>query len=219
MLPIISIVGHSNVGKTTFLERLIPELRSRGYRVGAVKHSHHGVDLDTPGTDSHRLAKAGADPVALASSGRLWVTHSLDQELSPQAIADLFFTDVDLMLTEGYKRGSHPKIEVWRHGVSDAPLCQDWELVARVGDVWPSSSAPHFNSDDVGGVAALIEERFLHQRKESLYISVNDKPVVAEGFARRVVVQTLMGLLSALKGYTPDPSKVVVQWRKGDSKG
>ena len=115
MLPVISIVGHSNVGKTTVLERLIPELRSRGYRVGAVKHSHHGVDLDTPGTDSHRLAEAEADPAALASSGRLWVTHALDKELPPQAIADWFFTDVDLMRTEGYKRGPHPIKAAARH--------------------------------------------------------------------------------------------------------
>lgn len=215
MIPIISVVGHSDVGKTAFLERLVPEIRARGYRVGVVKHSLHGVQLDPPGTDSRRLTDAGGDPVVLTSEGRVWVTRTCATDTTPQAIVDMHMNDVDIVLTEGYKRGPHPKIEVWRQDSGDHPVCEDWELVARVGDPWPSSAVPHFGLADASGVAALLEERFLRQRKEGLSISVNGVSVAAEGFAQHIVARTLLGILSALKGVSSEPTDVVIRWRRG----
>lgn len=215
MAPIVSVVGRTNVGKTTFLEALVRELRSRGHRIGVIKHSHHSVEMDPPGTDTRRLTDVGGEPVVLASVGRLWATRAVQGEASPEAVADLFLGDVDLVLTEGYKRGAHPKIEVWRQSVGGDPLCQDGELIARVGDPWPSSSAPHFAMSDASGVAAFLEERYLQHRKQSLSVTVDGKQILLEGFALHIVTRTLLGMLSALKGVSADPSDIVIRWRRG----
>ncbi len=67
MPPMISIVGRAKSGKTSLLERLIPELKRRGYRLATIKHSAHGYDLNQTGKDSQRLANAGSDAVVVSS--------------------------------------------------------------------------------------------------------------------------------------------------------
>ena len=113
--PIVSIVGRSNSGKTTLIEKLIPELKRRGYRIGTIKHTHHAPDIDRPGKDTSRHSAAGADTVMLASSGRVAMIKQTDAE-GIDALAG-YFNDVDLLMTEGYKREPKPKIEVVREAM------------------------------------------------------------------------------------------------------
>ena len=68
----IAIVGNSGAGKTTLLERLIPALKRKGLRVGAIKHDAHRFDIDHPGKDSHRLTAAGADTMVITSASIRW---------------------------------------------------------------------------------------------------------------------------------------------------
>jgi len=53
-VPILSIVGRSNSGKTTLLEKLIAELTRQGLCIGTMINSHHHPDMDTLGKDSWR---------------------------------------------------------------------------------------------------------------------------------------------------------------------
>jgi molybdopterin-guanine dinucleotide biosynthesis protein B len=160
IVPIISVVGKSGVGKTTFLEKLIAELKRRGYRVVAVKHDVHGFEIDRPGKDSWRLAQAGSDSVVIASPRRLALIKRLDEEMALGEIAALL-TDVDIILTEGYKRGDAPKIEVSRRGRGGELLCTPDELVAIVSDQLFDLDVPQFDLDDAGGIVDLLEGRFL----------------------------------------------------------
>ncbi len=163
MLPVISIVGKSGVGKTTLLEKLIPELKRRGYRVATVKHDVHGFEIDQPGKDTWRHAQAGSDHVVIASSNRIAHIQRLDQELSlPEIVATIH--DADIVLTEGYKRGPAPKIEVSRAERSRELLCTPEELVAIATDQPYDMDVPQFGLDDVVGLADLIEERFLRAK-------------------------------------------------------
>ena len=111
---VMSIVGKSGSGKTTLLERLLPELRRRGLRVGVLKHHHHMSSFDTPGKDTYRLAEAGAELVVGASPVQVAVFHRTEGSADLDAVIATHFADVDLVLTEGYKRGAYPKIEVHR---------------------------------------------------------------------------------------------------------
>jgi len=160
VIPIISIVGKSNSGKTTLLERLIAELKRRGYRVGTIKHDVHGFDIDRPGKDSWRHAQAGSDVVVIASPNRLALIRRLERELSLDEVAR-YFSDVDIILTEGYKRGDKPKIEVSRREVSEELLCTQEELVAVATDHPVDVDVPQFALDDAVGLVNLLEERFL----------------------------------------------------------
>ena len=164
MKPIISVVGRSNTGKTTFLEKLIRELKARGYRVATIKHHLHPFEVDTPGKDSWRHAQAGADTTVVASPAQMALMRRLPAELSLDQLAEMIGDDVDIILTEGYKFGTKPKIEISRQERGTELLCTADELVALVTDVpRPGFAAPQFGLDDAAGVADLLEARFLRR--------------------------------------------------------
>lgn len=133
--PIVSVVGKTNNGKTTLLERLIPELKRRGYTVAAIKHDAHEFEIDHEGKDTYRLAQAGADAVIISSPARLAAIARVPREQSLDDIAGWLVTPVDIILTEGYKRQNKPKIEVTRTGEL---LCgMDDRLMAVVNNIAP----------------------------------------------------------------------------------
>lgn len=160
MIPIISVVGKSGVGKTTLLEKLIAELKRRGYRVATVKHDVHGFEIDQPGKDSWRLAQAGSDTVVIASPKKLALIKSLDRELALSEIAP-FLEDVDIVLTEGYKREGMPKIEVSRREKGAELVCTRDELLAIVSDQPFELDIPQFSFEDIVGIVDLLEGKYL----------------------------------------------------------
>ncbi len=166
-VPVISVVGKSDSGKTTLLEKLIPELKRRGYRVGTVKHDVHGFDIDHPGKDTWRHAQAGSDHVVIASSEKLASIRRLDHELTlDEIVAEM--DDVDIVLTEGYKRAGKLKIEVSRAARSTELICRPDELLAIATDHPVELDVPQFDLDDAKGIVDLIEERFLKGSQTSV---------------------------------------------------
>ncbi len=157
MTRLISIVGQSGVGKTTFIEKLVPELKRRGLRVAVVKHHAHPTPLDTVGKDSWRFVQAGADAVVVSSPVEVARFERTARELALAEIAARL-DGFDLILTEGFKREPAPKIEMSRAAVSTTLLCREQDLLAVVCDYPASTSAPRFALDDAVGVADLIEQ-------------------------------------------------------------
>jgi molybdopterin-guanine dinucleotide biosynthesis protein B len=162
MIPIVSLVGKSGSGKTTLLEKLIPELKRRGYRVGTIKHDAHSFEIDRPGKDTWRHAQAGSDHVLISSPHRVASIRRVEQELSLEELA-AGMTDVDIVLTEGYKRACAPKIEVSRRERSETLICQPDELIAVASDQPFELDVPEYDLNDVQGLADLIEARFLRE--------------------------------------------------------
>ena len=164
MIPIISFVGKSGTGKTTVLVQVVAELERRGWRVAVIKHDVHGFDIDQPGKDSWRLAQAGADVVIISAPTKFALIQRVPRERTIDELAALVADDVDILLTEGYKRGPKPKIEVSRAAASHQLLCSADELVALVTDQeFPDrpdlDTVPRFALDDVADVSDLLEER------------------------------------------------------------
>ncbi|KOC87755.1 molybdopterin-guanine dinucleotide biosynthesis protein MobB [Winslowiella iniecta] len=139
MLPLIAFAAPSGTGKTTLLKQLIPLLQQRNIRPGLIKHTHHHMDIDTPGKDSYQLRKAGADQVLVASQQR-WalMTETPDNDVNP----DLFYlasrldaSSLDVILIEGFKNECVPKIILWREATG-GNLCEllDKEVIAVASD-------------------------------------------------------------------------------------
>lgn len=160
MLPIVSFVGNSGAGKTTFLEKLVRELKARGYRLAAIKHDVHNFDIDHPGKDSWRLTQAGSDIVILSSSRRLTLLEQVPQERTLSELAAMVGDRVDIVLTEGYRGASALKIEVSRGAHSSALTARLDDLLAIVTDQPFDLDVPQFGLDDARGVADFLESRF-----------------------------------------------------------
>ena len=161
----VSFVAKSGTGKTTLLEKVIARLKERGYRVGVVKHDAHRFDIDHPGKDSYRLTAAGADTMLISSPEKLALVK---KHAAPPPIEELlatYFTDVDIVLTEGFKKSSMPKIEIHRKERSPTLLCRGEEhdptLVAVASDEELSLDVPVLDLNDAEEVADFVEERFL----------------------------------------------------------
>ena len=164
--PVVSIVAKSGTGKTTLLEKLISELKLRGYRVGAVKHDAHSFSIDHEGKDSWRLTNAGADTMLITSPEKVaMVKQNTDTEPALTETIANYCGDLDIVLTEGFKRSSMPKIEVHRSERSEQLLCRgdeyDSNLFAVASDSYLDLDVPVYDINDAPGLCDLIAKRFL----------------------------------------------------------
>jgi molybdopterin-guanine dinucleotide biosynthesis protein B len=159
-MNVFGVTGWKNAGKTGLMERLVAEIIGRGYTVSTLKHAHHTFDVDHPGKDSHRHRIAGASQVLLASTERwaLMNEHRGTQEPSlPELLAKL--DPVDLILIEGWKRDSHPKVEAWRAETGNPLIApNDQTILAVASDIVLEIDRPVFDLDDTAVVADFILE-------------------------------------------------------------
>lgn len=158
-VPLLAVVGWSGTGKTTLLQQVIPLLRSQGIRPGLIKHTHHQMDIDTPGKDSYLLRKAGADQVIVASENR-WalMCETPQQPLSLMELAGRMDADaLDLVLVEGFKQEPVPKIALWRRGVKgEIDELLDERVIAIATDEALALQVPVLDINQPGQIAAFI---------------------------------------------------------------
>jgi len=158
-MNIFGIVGWKNSGKTGLMERLVADITARGFSVSTIKHAHHSFDVDHKGRDSYRHRDAGASQVMLASKNRWALMTELRDAPEPSFETLLSkMTPVDLILVEGYKGESHPKIECFRAEVSD-PMRQstDGTICGIATDVaGTQASVPVFDLNDTTAIADFI---------------------------------------------------------------
>jgi molybdopterin-guanine dinucleotide biosynthesis protein MobB len=160
-IPVVCIIGESGSGKTILLEKLIPELKRRGYRLATVKHhSHAGFDIDHPGKDSYRHAQAGSDHVVIAAPDKIASYRRVEKEPTLDEIISEI-KNVDLILVEGYKQAGKPSIEIIRGDLGVRPHARTEQLFAIVSNVTFHAPVPVFDLNDVQGMVNAIEARFL----------------------------------------------------------
>jgi molybdopterin-guanine dinucleotide biosynthesis protein B len=164
-MKVFGIAGHSGMGKTTLLERLVPELTSRGLVVSLIKHSHKNIEIDRPGKDSYRLREAGCSEVLLLGNDRWALMHELRGADEPPL--DYLLSRLqhcDLVLIEGFKNGDFPKLEVWRGTLGKPTLWPDWPGILAIAsdsavatDLSDTDNAPQwFALHDVAAIATFV---------------------------------------------------------------
>lgn len=200
-VPVVSFIGKPDCGKTTLLEKLLPKLTSKGYKVGVIKHHVHEFEMDKPGKDTWKLKQAGACVVALSSPTGLGIIRDTDYDTEIEELVHRYFFDMDIVFTEGYKQKPFPKIEIYRSSVHETPLERDNTWVAMVADKKTDDDLPHFQPGEIDPLAHFIEDRFIKQAGQAkTTLMVNGKNIPLNNFVEGFLRKSLHGMTSALKG-------------------
>ena len=161
----VSFVAKSGTGKTTLLEKVIGCLKDKGFRVGVIKHDAHSFEIDHPGKDSHRLTAAGADTMVIASPEKLALIKKHREAPAVEELLASYFNDVDIVLTEGFKKSSLPKIELHRRERSPTLLCRgeqhDPTLVAVASDEPLELDVPVLDLNDPREITEFLVREFI----------------------------------------------------------
>ncbi|UCH50938.1 MAG: molybdopterin-guanine dinucleotide biosynthesis protein B [Chloroflexota bacterium] len=160
MPQIVSVVGKSKSGKTTLIEKLIPELKSRGYRVATIKHSAHSLSFDKPSKDSWRHIQAGSAATAITSPDQIVLIKPVTEEPELSEIARLVGDDYDIILAEGFKQSNAPKLEVHRKATGPT-INQINNLIAIATDEPLETKVRTLPLDDIKGIANFLEHSFI----------------------------------------------------------
>jgi molybdopterin-guanine dinucleotide biosynthesis protein MobB len=161
------VASVSGTGKTTLIEEVVRLLKKKGYRIGTVKHSGHGADMDKEGSDSWRFTQAGAEITVLAAKGQLSVLKAIEEPSIDHALLEAS-SGMDIVLVEGFKEMPVPKIEVYRGGFSEGLYSlgdtgTDPYLIAVASDTPLDLDVPVLDLNDPGQVCDFIIEKFLKQ--------------------------------------------------------
>lgn len=216
MPSVVSIVGKSRSGKTSVIERLIGELRSRAYHVATIKHAPQGASFDAPGKDSWRHIEAGSETVVVSSQDNLVLIKPVSEDTAVEGILRLLGEDYDIILAEGFKQGSVPKIEVHRRDVG-VPLKDIKKLIAIVTDEPLKTKVRQFSFEDNKGLADLLERGFIKPQKERISLYVNNTPVPLTTFPKQIIKNVLVAMVSCLKGVKEVTSLQIFLRKRGST--
>jgi len=200
MIPIIGFVGEKKSGKTAVLQKVIGWLSEKGYKIGVIKHTGHGFRLDYPETDSFKLYEAGAKKIALSGHNQLGMYGDAEPEPGPEQIRDLFLSEMDLILVEGYRSASIPKVLV---ALSQA--IPDWAkelggLIAIVSKNKPDFEIKHFGPEQIRELAELVEEYIKkHRGKREVKIYLDERELKIKPFVKDFFLNTISGMIGSLK--------------------
>ncbi len=213
MPPIVSVIGKSKSGKTTLIEGLVQELNSRGYRVATIKHVPQEVSFDEPGKDSWRHLQAGSEAAVISSPEKIVTVKRVERDSTLDDVAHSLGEDYDIILTEGFKQGNAPKIEVHRKDTGP-PLKGVKRLIAIVTDEPLETKARQFSPEDINGLANLLERGFIEPQAERISLYINNNPITLTVFPRQIITNVLLAMVSSLKGVGEIESLQILLKRK-----
>lgn len=197
--PVIAFVGRSNSGKTTLLEKIIPELKKRGYRVGTVKHVPGHLVEPADERDSQRHLIAGSATAVIDSPQKLIIIKPQPEESSLIDLAWSLGEDFDIILAEGFKNSSVPKILVHRREAGKAPESLT-RVLAVVSDEPVGLEVKHFGLDEVTQIADFLVDTFIVPSRSRVDLRVNGEPVALSSYPREIIASVMETMAKSLKG-------------------
>ena len=199
MPPVVSFVGTGKTGKTTFLEKLIPELTGRGYRIATIKHTVHKTSFDQPEKDTARHIRAGSLATAIASPGEFVMIIPGGGKMTVDEMVRHIGDDYDIIITEGFKHENMPKIEVHRREKGQALTGTLEGVVAVITDEPLEVGVKQFGLEDVKSVADFLEEEYIRPHRERVTLFINNEPVSLGAFPEKMVMNLVQAIAGSLK--------------------
>ncbi|MDN3514264.1 MAG: molybdopterin-guanine dinucleotide biosynthesis protein B [Candidatus Brocadia sp.] len=160
-IPVVSIIGKQNTGKTTLIGLIIPLLKRKGHRVGTIKYNIPSFEIDYEGKDTHRHYQAGADIVSISSPEKLAIIKRVDRK--PPLIKEIIernYQDIDIVLVEGYKKWRYPYIEIQNSCKYQKPATKKYKNHLKITGIMKAHSPiPNFSEDDLNNVIHFVESK------------------------------------------------------------
>ena len=207
---VLGIVGKSDVGKTTLILKLIPELTKRGYKVGTVKNCPHGFDIDRKGKDSWKFSKEGSRGVLLTSQKKIALIKSTEENSDILKIIDSLFYDFDIVLVEGFSEEQRlKKVEILRKGVSEQIYSPLNEIIAVVSDIDVKIDKPIFKPDQICAIVDFLE-KIMKKEKKSVEVIVNGEKIFLNNFLQNMVKSLTLAIVDPLRRKGEEEIKEVV---------
>ncbi|ADJ26260.1 molybdopterin-guanine dinucleotide biosynthesis protein B [Dehalogenimonas lykanthroporepellens BL-DC-9] len=204
--PIVAFVGRSESGKTGYLEKLLPELRRRGWKPASVKHVPQHYHADNPEKDTERHLAAGA-MATVACARDAWVlTRPAEAEPKLEDIGQMLGDEFDIIIAEGFKQSGVPKVEVWREGIGEPLEGLTGRVAVVTSDSYPGQAPRLFSLEDIAGLADFLEEGYIRPRQERVSLLVNGQDIRLSAFPREITANLARALTTSLKNIPP------VQW-------
>ena len=197
--PVVAFVGRSNSGKTTLLEKIIPELKKRGYRVATVKHVPGHLVEPSDERDSGRHLSAGSETAVINSPEKLIIVSKQQQESSLLEIAWSLDEQIDIILAEGFKNSPAPKILVHCREAGSPPEALT-RVSAVVSDEPTGLDVKHFGLNDVQPIVSFLVDNFIMPSKSRVDLRVNGELVALSSYPREIMASVIETLAKSLKG-------------------
>lgn len=198
--PIVAFVGHSESGKTGYLEKLLPELSRRSYKVATVKHVPRHYHADNPEKDTERHLAAGAEATVACAKDALVLTIPSNDEPSLDTIAALLGDEYDLVIAEGFKQSAAPKIEIWRHGIGRPLESLKSKVAVVTSDEYPGNAPRIFAVNDIVSMADFLETSYILPQLQRVSLLVNGEEVKLSAFPREFIANMTEAMVASLKG-------------------
>ncbi|MDO9068558.1 MAG: molybdopterin-guanine dinucleotide biosynthesis protein B [Deltaproteobacteria bacterium] len=210
MQPIISFVGHSNSGKTTLIEQIVRILSRKGYKVGVLKHTHGAIKADRRGTDTDKFRLAGAG-ISSITDDKLLVRFEDAKKLTPKMIVGALGRELDLLIVEGYKKESFPKVLF-----SDELKAVNLRgIIATIGrKAPPEGKVRHFSPAKPNEISRWLEQTIILPARmdRALQVLIDGKPLPMNPFVRKMIRETLAGMLKSLKGGRGRKTQILIDF-------
>lgn len=135
-VPVFTVTGWSNSGKTTFMTKVVEILTNAGVSIGVIKHhGHRSVEVDKEGKDTWKYEHMGANPVILATDLQYAVFVSTpERRATRDELVARIQDDVQLIIVEGFRADADGAIEVSRKATGKGPKLSPEERIALVSD-------------------------------------------------------------------------------------
>lgn len=200
MIPIIGFIGEKKSGKTRILQGVIAVLTKKGKKVGVIKHTSHGFQLDYPETDSYKLYRAGAKKVALLGHGEFGFYGTVEGELGLEQVRDLYLPELDVVLVEGFKDAAAPKVLIALSGKAPGWAKDTGGLIGVVSPKSTGLKVKHFKPSQTRELAKLIEGYIkIHRHKREVKIYLDGKELFIKPFIKDFVLNTAVGMVGSLR--------------------
>lgn len=211
--PVVTVVGNSNSGKTRVVTGLVEVLSKRGLRIATIKHCPHGHDHDHEESDSDRHFNAGAVVSIASSPGLITKVERVEGDRGLSALVSSFGGDIDLVLAEGFKSSSVPKVMV-----VDGNLVQPTveNVVAVVGNTRGLHERPAFGFDEMEELADFLLGNITVPGIPllSVALAVDARDVPLRPFPAGVLMGMVNGFLSNLKDVPADCKTIQITLRR-----